>query len=1109
MSQADFLTSILRPGDSLLSRPDWYRALSLTERALLSHAGLDLSSAAEASPQKQQALRRLQAWREQRPFARGSFFAERLAQEGLNEEELLLLLGTPPEALRDASLRTAPPPSWLLTLQEIFDERADQAESVAWLAEKVPPAHPLSPFLPLLVYGLHRLEAAIQTLRRQYSSLPFDPVHTLQQLFSPLCEQLLAQLSKALVLEMHCARLQGELQSETSEERFLEFLRLLGRRERMLSFLEEYPVLARQTVLTLEYWIACMGEFLGHLCADWPSLCATFSPAQDPGLLEDIQCGVGDTHRQGRSVLRLTFQSKLQLLYKPRSLAIDVHFQHLLAWLNERGVRSSFQMMTLLDRGSYGWSECVHARSCETREEVARFFQRQGGYLALLYVFNAIDMHLENVIAAGEHPLLVDLEALFHPPVEEDDLTQPFQMGLCSLNASVFRSGLLPCRIWSARDANSGVDLSGIGGQAGQLTPFPVPRWEGAGTDQMHLVRQRVEIPAGQNRPTLAGEEVDVLEYRADLLQGFTEVYRLLQEQRAILEAEILPLFAHDEVRIIFRPTRVYARLLRESFHPDLLRDALERDRFFDRLWREVEVRPALAKVLAAERRDLLQGDIPLFRTFPESTTVFTSANEPLETFFEISSLELVRQRLQLLDEQDLARQRWIIEAALSTLQTDPEQGKGRILELKPTDRRAGREELMQAARALGDRLEALALRNAYGVSWLGVSAIGDNTWSLLPTDIDLYAGASGIALFLSYLGALTGEERYTELARLALNGIRSQLEQQKEPLQPVGMGTFNGLGSVLYLLTHLSVLWRDQSLIQEAQALVERMPAFIEQDTHLDIVSGAAGCILNLLSLYSVHSAQQTLRTACLCGNHLLATAQKMENGVAWKTLPNEQPLGGFAHGTAGIALSLLKLASVSGDQRYQQTALEALAYDRSLYVPGEQNWADLRTFAARRLPTEAAKRGASERQERRTAMVAWCHGAAGIGLGRAAGLQYLDTEQVRQEITIAVQTTLAWGFKDNHSLCHGALGNLDLILTASRALNQPLYREKLAEMTAMVLESFTTCGWVAGVPLGVETPGLMTGLAGIGYELLRLAEPERVPSVLLLEPPYRSLPT
>jgi len=35
------------------------------------------------------------------------------------------------------------------------------------------------------------------------------------------------------------------------------------------------------------------------------------------------------------------------------------------------------------------------------------------------------------------------------------------------------------------------------------------------------------------------------------------------------------------------------------------------------------------------------------------------------------------------------------------------------------------------------------------------------------------------------------------------------------------------------------------------------------------------------------------------------------------------------------------------------------------------------------------------------------------------------------------------------------------------------------------------------------VESPGLLTGLAGIGYGLLRLAEPTRIPSVLVLAPP------
>jgi lantibiotic modifying enzyme len=51
--------------------------------------------------------------------------------------------------------------------------------------------------------------------------------------------------------------------------------------------------------------------------------------------------------------------------------------------------------------------------------------------------------------------------------------------------------------------------------------------------------------------------------------------------------------------------------------------------------------------------------------------------------------------------------------------------------------------------------------------------------------------------------------------------------------------------------------------------------------------------------------------------------------------------------------------------------------------------------------------------------------------------------------------------------------------------------------------LDAIDAAGWLCGVPLGVETPGLMLGLAGIGYQLLRLANPQAIPAVLLLDPP------
>jgi lantibiotic modifying enzyme len=133
----------------------------------------------------------------------------------------------------------------------------------------------------------------------------------------------------------------------------------------------------------------------------------------------------------------------------------------------------------------------------------------------------------------------------------------------------------------------------------------------------------------------------------------------------------------------------------------------------------------------------------------------------------------------------------------------------------------------------------------------------------------------------------------------------------------------------------------------------------------------------------------------------------------------------------------------------------------------------------------------------------MAWCYGAPGIGLARLQMLRHLEDPLLREEATIALNTTLARGFGANHSLCHGDLGNMDFLWQANEMLNQPDLPARINRLTNIILESIRRDGWLCGVPLGVESPALMNGLAGICYGLLRLAEPTRVPSVLVLAPP------
>jgi len=206
--------------------------------------------------------------------------------------------------------------------------------------------------------------------------------------------------------------------------------------------------------------------------------------------------------------------------------------------------------------------------------------------------------------------------------------------------------------------------------------------------------------------------------------------------------------------------------------------------------------------------------------------------------------------------------------------------------------------------------------------------------------------------------------------------------------------------------------------------------------------------------------------------------------------------PLTGFAHGAAGMAWALLHLAELSGADRFRQAAMKALAYERNLFSPQARNWPDLRKYYAP---------GQVRDSSQDYFMAAWCHGATGIGLARIQTLPYLDNEEVRAEIDTAVQSTVAGGFGGNHSLCHGDLGKLELFLQMAETLQQPRWQKDVRRMAALVLESIETYGWLSGIPQAVETPGLMTGLAGIGYGLLRLAHPECVPSILVLEPPKK----
>jgi type 2 lantibiotic biosynthesis protein LanM len=510
-----------------------------------------------------------------------------------------------------------------------------------------------------------------------------------------------------------------------------------------------------------------------------------------------------------------------------------------------------------------------------------------------------------------------------------------------------------------------------------------------------------------------------------------------------------------------------------------------------DLLWAGIEGNSHLLPLIGAERRDLMEADIPIFTTRPASNDIFTSTGGKIAGFLEKTGLALSRKTVEALGPRDLQKQIWFIRASIATLDLQKDELTRKYYKPVWPSTIVGRHQLaprlIEEARRVGDRLEELALQEKDHATWIGFTYV-NKIWSLDPLFEDLYGGSSGIILALAYLGSF-GFGKFTDLARRALNTLRARLENSHEHIRSTG--AFDGWGGIIYMLSHLAALWQDAELISYANSMVDRLPELVNKDKSLDIIGGAAGCIGALLALDRVSASDKALAVAVQCGDLLISKAQPMEHGAAWfNSIETVKPITGFAHGAAGIAWALLEMAARTGNQKYKDAAIKGIEYEHARYSFAAGNWTDAATDEAKNPKNEVGP------------SMAWCHGAPGIGVARLVALKHIDHPFIHQDLQRAIQATLNYGPGANHCLCHGDLGNLDFLFQASQLTGNQELIQKVDDWTNQILASMDKYGWLCGVPLAVESPALMNGLAGICLGLLRTAEPDLVPSVLTLSP-------
>jgi lantibiotic modifying enzyme len=221
--------------------------------------------------------------------------------------------------------------------------------------------------------------------------------------------------------------------------------------------------------------------------------------------------------------------------------------------------------------------EFIEHRPCGSELGAHRYYRRAGGLICAAYLLRAIDCHRDNLIAAGDQPVLIDMETLLHGATADASREHGGPLTQTSLLP-------IPSSLSGASD-----DISAFGGTHGRHTP------------------------------RLAGSFIAPSNYSADMERGFWEMWKIIGEpstkKGAAFRRRVRRLGSRPWRRM-HRSTRSYYEVRERSLKPEALRSGLTRSR---RITLDL-LRPGVsASVILEEMSAIGRFDIPYFLSVPSS----------------------------------------------------------------------------------------------------------------------------------------------------------------------------------------------------------------------------------------------------------------------------------------------------------------------------------------------------------------------------------------------------------------------------------------------------------------------------------------------------------
>lgn len=347
--------------------------------------------------------------------------------------------------------------------------------------------------------------------------------------------------------------------------------------DRTHSFAELYPELRRIWVIQIHHWLS----FIQRFCHDARRFTRRMN--FDDATIVRLEADVSDVHNGNNAVVRVSFRSRGDWFYKPRSAGHTRTWFALLSRINKRGFPLPFEIPRLVCAGDHHWMEAIHPRLYAGRKQEKDFWFRGGALLYLVHCLRGVDFHAGNLVCRGDQPIFIDCETLGHPETKIPGKAALEEKGL-------FRTGILP---------------------------LETARLDSVASLGITILRRISGKPSHTSRVTLGLTVAAGFRNMHSFFKGETRSDGIVPWVRQQL--------SRHQCRVVYRPTAHYYAILLQSFSPRLLREDGARSAFLVQACRAPHLPWHITRREALALQDL---DIPLFMRRASSAVKLPSTTE-------------------------------------------------------------------------------------------------------------------------------------------------------------------------------------------------------------------------------------------------------------------------------------------------------------------------------------------------------------------------------------------------------------------------------------------------------------------------------------------------